>query len=114
MKVELPFHSVRMFIFSSYRVDPLLYYGSSIVDCGYSLSRAAYRYSATEEQREQEACTVLLLVLLYSGVLSTQYGGENSTVLGQRRTHVPVPVLRFCLLTTREKHAAFFVEQRRP
>ena len=63
MKVELPFHSVRMFIFSSYRVDPLLYYGSSIVDCGYSLSRAAYRYSATEEQREQEACTVLLLVL---------------------------------------------------
>lgn len=42
MKVELPFHSVRMFIFSSYRVDPLLYYGSisleiyPFMDCGYS------------------------------------------------------------------------------
>ena len=42
IKVELPFHSVRMIIFSSYRVDPLLYYGSisleiyPFMDCGYS------------------------------------------------------------------------------
>ena len=45
MKVELSFHSVRMFIFSSYRIDPLLYYGSSFVDCGYSLE--AYRYNGS-------------------------------------------------------------------
>ena len=95
-----------MIIFSSYRVDPLLYYGSisleiyPCMDCGYS----GTDIPVVAEHGEQvgSMCNVhVLRVLTYYRYL----------IYSARRKHARS---RFStvLMTTREKHATFFVEQR--